>query len=326
MRRLKDWIAAIAIGIMIPAFLFSVADKLLLPKKIHQDDFPTEETISRQEDAGDSNLIPVLLVDGTCAYMEMDMYLTGVVLAEMPADFEMEALKAQAVVARTYALKCALQGSKHADGAVCVQASCCQAYRTKDDYLASGGNSAAVEKVECAVMATSGQILTFEGELIEATYFSCSGGRTEEAAAVWGTEVPYLQAVDSPGEENAKYFFDIVSFSAAEFADALDLAPTTEPSDWFSNTVHTTGGGVDTICICGEVFKGTDLRKKLSLRSTAFTISVIDEVITVTTKGYGHRVGMSQYGADAMALSGKTYIQILEHYYPGTILETYLQN
>ena len=79
MRRLKDWIAAVAIGIMIPAFLFSVADKLLLPKKIHQDDFPTEETISRQEDADDSNLIPVLLVDGTCAYMEMDMYLTGVV-------------------------------------------------------------------------------------------------------------------------------------------------------------------------------------------------------------------------------------------------------
>jgi stage II sporulation protein D len=192
--------------------------------------------------------------------------------------------------------------------------------------LENGGKQSAVEKARAAANDTTGHVLTYNGALIEATYFSCSGGRTEDALAVWGTDVPYLKAVDSPGEENAKWYTDRVRFSAAEFATRLQLVLTGSPSGWFGPVTRTSGGGVDTMEIGGVIFKGTELRQRLGLRSTAFSVTVVGELIYVSTKGYGHRVGMSQYGADAMALNGYGYTQILEHYYPGTVLESYLQN
>ena len=122
--------------------------------------------------------------------MDMDTYLTGVLLGEMPADFEPEALKAQAVAARTLACKSRLQGYKHPDADVCTDPGCCQAYCPEEAYLASGGSSADVEKIRKAVRDTRGQVQTYQGQLIEATYFSCSGGRTEDAFAVWGAHIP----------------------------------------------------------------------------------------------------------------------------------------
>ena len=139
---------------------------------------------------------------------DMDAYLVEVLLAEMPASFEPEALKAQAVVARTYARKAWETGGKHGDGSVCTSPLCCQGWKDEAAYLAQGGRAEDVEKIRQAVQATSGQVLTYRGELIEATYFSCSGGRTEDAVAVWGTDFPYLQAVDSPGEEGASCYTD----------------------------------------------------------------------------------------------------------------------
>ena len=258
--------------------------------------------------------------------MELETYLVGVVLGEMPADFEKEALKAQAVVARTYSLRRYTRKDKHSDGGVCTDPACCQAYRDPEAYLAGGNGVERLEKVRSAVRETAGQVLTYQGALIDATYFSCSGGRTEDAAAVWGSDVPYLQAVDSPGEENAPRYTETVTFTAREFANALGKSLSGSPGGWFSNITYTDGGGVDTMDICGSTYKGTQLRSLLHLRSTAFVISGVGDTVIITTKGYGHRVGMSQYGADAMAVKGSSFAEILAHYYVGAVLEIYRGN
>lgn len=258
--------------------------------------------------------------EGTLTQMGMDAYLTGVLLAEMPVSFEPEAMKAQAVAARTYARKAGVTGGKHGDGSICTESSCCQAYCSPEAFLARGGTEEAVDKVRKAVTDTSGYVLTYEGELIEATYFSCSGGSTEDAAAVWGTDFPYLQAVSSPGEEAAAYFTDTVTFTPEEFKNLLGAELSGDPRTWFTITTYTEGGGVAGMTIGGIVYKGTQLRALLGLRSTAFTVETGPNEIVITTRGYGHRVGMSQYGADAMAVTGSSYEEILAHYYPGTTL------
>ena len=263
-------------------------------------------------------IIAVLGTEEERMDMPLEEYLVGVVLAEMPASFEREALKAQAVVARTYTLKCIHTG-KH-DGAVCKDSGCCQAYRNPEEYTGEG-----LETVRAAVHATAGQVLMYQGELIEATYFSCSGGITEDAVAVWGTDYPYLRSVESPGEEKATHYTDTVYFSAQEFEKKLDRDLPGAPDSWLGFTTYTAGGGVNTMRICEEEYKGTELRSMLGLRSTAFTMEADKDGITVTTKGFGHRVGMSQYGADAMAVAGSDYAQILNHYYRGATL-TLLEN
>lgn len=263
--------------------------------------------------------LTVLNRSGNLQQMTLEEYLLGVVLAEMPASFEPEALQAQAVVARTYTCK-RMEGSKHDGAAVCMDPGCCQGFRSPADYLDEGGKQAAVDKVRSAVKSTDGLVLHYDGHLIDATYFSCSGGSTEDAVAVWGQDVPYLQAVDSPGEEDAPRFTDSVSFSAAEFADKLGLSDSGDPADWFGAVAYTDGGGVGTMVIRGKTFTGTQLRAALGLRSTAFTVSVDRRTITITTRGFGHRVGMSQYGAQAMAREGSTCDGILAHYFTGTEL------
>lgn len=255
--------------------------------------------------------------------MDLEEYLVGVLLAEMPASFEVEALKAQAVAARTFALKCHMDGYKHDKGAVCTNFACCQAYLSPENYLDRGWSERNIQKVRRAVTATEGQVLTYDGKLILATYFACSGGSTEDAAAVWGQEYPYLQAVPSPGEEETIYYTDSKSFSPEEFQKALGVALHGEPELWFGVARHTEGGGVETMEIGGVSYRGTTLRSLLELRSTVFSVRVQDGQILFETRGYGHRVGMSQYGADALAMAGKTYQQILTHYYQGAQIQTY---
>ncbi len=256
--------------------------------------------------------------DGSVEEMDLDEYLVGVILAEMPSTFEPEAKKAQAVAARTFARKAAVTGGKHGDGSVCAESGCCQAWLGNAEYLSMGGSEEAIAEAKAAVEATSGLVLTYEGQLIEATYFSCSGGSTEDAVAVWGTDFPYLRAVDSPGEEYAVHHRDEVRFSTGELEDKLGVKLA---GNWLGKATYTSGGGVDTITIGGEKFSGKQLRSLLGLRSTAFSIALAGDGATITTKGFGHRVGMSQYGADAMAAAGSTYAQILAYYYPGTTLE-----
>ncbi len=316
---------AIVMGIILPGAIFSVAEKLYADKPIADTAFSTAAAESDKNDhiVIQEDFVFVLQENGTVEKMDMDTYLTGVLLGEMPADFNEEALKAQAVVARTYAQKRRQTGNKHTQGAVCEVASCCQSYCSPEDYIQKGGKQQTVENFKNAVVSTAGQVLTYQGQLIEATYFSCSGGRTEDAVAVWGTQIPYLQAVDSPGEENATHYQDHLQFTAAEFASRIGIVNKGIPAAWFGNVTYTPGGGVETIVIAGKVFHGTDLRQKLGLYSTAFSVVPAGDTVHIYTKGFGHRVGMSQYGAEAMAVSGSDYTAILAHYYPGTALDSY---
>ena len=171
-------------------------------------------------------------------------------------------------------------------------------------------------------METAGQVLYYEDRLIMATYFSSAGNATEDAKAVWGNSVPYLVAVSSPEGDN-RYNGEKISFTAKEFQEKLGATLKGKPESWFGAVTYTVGGGVDQIRIGGKLYKGTLLREKLGLRSTDFSVTTTDTVVTFTTNGYGHRVGLSQYGADAMAVNGSDYEQILLHYYTGTRLGQY---
>lgn len=314
----KQLLAAFCLGALLPGLT------LRLPGRFRKEEAPeTPTAVQTQPPAenGQALRVPVLTGDGTVTEMELDLYLTGVVLAEMPASFSPEALKAQAVAARTYALRCQQAYGKHEGGAVCTDSTCCQAYLSERDYLDQGGSQEDAEKIRSAVETTANQVLTYNGELIEATYFSCSGGRTEDAVAVWGAEVPYLQSVDSPGEEWAEPYTHTVSFTPEELAALLGRSLTGAPKYWFGYPTYTEGGGVASITVCGETYTGTQLRQLLGLNSTAFTVNAENDRITFTTAGKGHRVGMSQYGAEAMAQRGCGYAQILNYYYPGTRID-----
>lgn len=324
--KLKEILFAVFVVVFLPGIMFSAFSKLLPQKQlpmIEESTAPEYVTEDTQYETNTVWSIPVLLPNGEIRVMDGESYVVGVLLGEMPMDFDVEALKAQAVVARTYSLRRFTVAPKHNGNSVCTDPACCQNYCSAEEYLKKGGNESGVHKAKAAVLATAGQVLTYNDLLIEATYFSCSGGRTEDALAVWGTEIPYLQAVDSPGEENAAHYTDSISFSAKEFANRLNLHLSGRPVDWFGNTTYTSGNGVNTMVIGGITFKGTELRQMLGIRSTAFTVTPVGDTVHIFTKGFGHRVGMSQYGAEAMAVGGSDYKEILSHYYPGTNLITY---
>lgn len=303
----RDIWTALFMGLILPGILLNGA--------VYLKDRKSEPVLTAEPAA-----ILLRREDGTPEARNLEDYLVEVVLAEMPANFEKEALKAQAVAARTYTWKSCLTGGKHGDGSVCTNAGCCQAYISKEGYLNRGGTEENLHKVLSAVAETGGLVLTYGGELIEAVYFSCSGGSTEDAAAVWGTDYPYLQAVDSPGEEGAAVYWDSVRVSSEEFLEAIGIRLGGTPEQWFGEMVYTEGGGVAELEIGGIVFTGTQLRYLLGLRSTAFSVETEGDTITFTTRGYGHRVGMSQYGAEAMAVEGSGFEEILAHYYRGAVL------
>lgn len=314
----KELLRSIFMGAVLPGLIISHGVRMQL-REVEADTIPI---ITEAEPELEVQSYPVKLrqVDGTVTEMELERYLVGVVLGEMPAYFESEALKAQAVVARTYTLRIHMQGGKHGDSSICADPGCCQAYVSVIEYLERGGTGESVEKVTAAVNATAGEVLLYEEELIEATYFSCSGGITEDAQAVWGTDYPYLRSVSSPGEENASCFTDMVSFSFDAFRERMGMQLTGNPETWFGAVTYTAGSGVATIVIGGKEYTGTEARRLLGLRSTIFEAEVTEGEILIHTKGYGHRVGMSQYGAEAMAVAGSTYDKILAHYYQGTEL------
>ena len=308
----KDLLVAVWIGMILPG----IALNAFVWKERHGQLQPVQVQRS-QSVSGNVRFVPVRDPDGTCISMELDSYLTGVLLAEMPASFHEEALQAQAVAARTYAMKTCQDGKKHG-GAICTSSECCQGYMSTEAYLLRGWNQKYILRVQNAVEQTRGQVLTYEGRLIRATYFSCSGGATESAVAVWGRDYPYLQSVKSPGEEETVYYTDTKAFSTESFQEALGISLTGNPETWFGTITYTDGGGIDHMMIGGTEYRGTTLRALLGLRSTVFYVVVSDDGILFETKGFGHRVGMSQYGADAMAQEGHDYRRILQHYYQGT--------
>ena len=260
----------------------------------------------------DSKREVTVSVEGTERRMALSDYLCGVLMGEMPGSFPLEALKAQAVAARTYTLQ-----RLEAGGVLSDDPAECQAFCDPDQAGTKYGEQAdaVMEKLRRAVEETDGQVMIYDGTLITATYFSCSGGRTESAQAVWGSSVPYLLSVDSPGEEDADSFESRMELSRSELMERLEI-PDTE----IREITYTEGGGVETMTIGGRSFSGVELRQRLGLRSTNFQIDISGDTVTVDVKGFGHRVGMSQYGAKAMAERGQSYREILAWYYTGAEL------
>ena len=263
----------------------------------------------------------------------MDDYLTCVTAAEMPVLFETEALKSQAVAARTYAVtRCTTaRQTPDPDGAhkgadVCTDYNCCQAYIAKADALAKWGADGEKnwQKIAAAVAATSGEIVTYEDQPIRAVFHSSSSGKTENSRDVWGGDFPYLVSVDSPGEEACPYHTSTVSVPVDEWKAKLSAAAegiTFDDADLFGDFVRSPAGGVLTVTMGDHVFKGTDIRTIFGLRSANFDAAWQDGNIVFYVTGNGHGVGMSQYGANAMAKQGADYKAILTHYYTGTAVE-----
>lgn len=323
----KQILQSLTLGMVIPGMLLSAITRFSYSREVDQEQSVTtvvqqNQELPETEPVAEPMLIPVLLDNGETVQMELEEYISRVVLGEVPASFELEALKAQAIAARTYTLRCFEQGDKHTGG-VCTNYRCCQAYRDPEEYLRSGETADDMAKIYYAVAQTRGQVLRYDGKLICATYFANAAGSTEDAKVVWGESYPYLKVVSSPEAEDSMFYSERVSFTAEEFQQLLGERLSGEPESWFGNVSYTVGGGVSKIRIGAKFYSGVEVRSLLDLRSTIFTVSTSGNTITFETKGYGHRVGMSQYGADAMAVNGSSCEQILAHYYPGTSLEQY---
>lgn len=268
---------------------------------------------------------------GCMQEMPLDTYVFGVVAAEMPAAYHLEALKAQAVAARTRAVAQQMEdGCTAVPGAdVCTRSGHCQGFATEDSLREKWGNEYPLyrQRVQEAVSATAGQILTWEGEPITVMYHAISGGRTENVQAVFSEALPYLVSVESAGEEDVRGYREDTFFAYREAAQLLAQAfPSLGiTADNLRQTLvvaaHTATGRVESLLAGNGQVKGTDFRRALGLRSTLFTFSMDDDGITFHQTGYGHGVGMSQAGANRMAAGGVGYASILAHYYPGTLLD-----
>lgn len=313
---IKQLLQSVLMGAVLPAVAFSMVSGVSVKD-------PAVPPSTNEKRYAQSLQIPVLQKDGGVETMELEAYITNVVLGEVSSGFHVEALKAQAVAARTYTLRCIESGNKHEESAVCTDYHCCQAYQAPEEYLKEGGTQEGLRKVENAVEATASEVLCYNDVLITATYFASSGGLTEDAEEVWGQSYPYLKPVSSPGEEECGYFSQQTTLSPQELQELLGVSLTGKPPSWFGMVTYTEGGGVDLMRIGGKLYTGVELRQLLGLRSTVFEVTPTDEVILIETKGYGHRVGMSQHGANSMASAGSTYQEILSHYYIGTTLQQY---
>jgi len=265
-----------------------------------------------------------VLIDGCAAEKDMQEYLIGVVAAEMPAAFELEALKAQAVAARTYAMYCS---GKHSDADVCTDPGCCQAWMSEAAMRSSWGESYQLylDKVSSAVAATAGEYIIYEGKPIFAAFHSSSAAYTEDCGEVW-SPLPYLVSVTSPENSGTvPNYTSAVQCSPLDFRDTLlsahpDADFSGDMSGWIGALTRDESRRVSSAVLGGISIAGTELRSLFSLRSTAFTLEFTQGVFFFTVTGYGHGVGMSQYGANTMAAQGSGYADILAHYYPGTAL------
>lgn len=274
--------------------------------------------------------VTLLLADGTCTELSLEDYLWGVVAAEMPAAFQQEALKAQAVAARSYACYQLLYpDDRHPQADVCTDYACCQAWISREDRLAKweeDKQEAYSAKITAAVSETAGEVLVYDGQPALAVFHASSGGSTRSAQAVWGEDLPYLVPVSSPeSEEDAPNYYSVSEFSAEEFSQLfLAKYPEAELSGscvgWFSQPETDDSGASAAIEVGGVRVTAQTLRSILSLRSATFQVECTEDTITFHVTGYGHGVGMSQYGANTMAKDGAGYGEILAHYYPGTEL------
>ena len=258
--------------------------------------------------------ITVYRSNGSVINLNMTDYLIGVVSSEMPASFNLEALKAQSVLARTYALKAKQTGKKLTDTVST------QSYIDIDQMKNKWENSfnTYYNKIKNAVENTNGEYLSYNGNYIEALYHSTNNGKTESSLDVFGNYYPYLISVSSEYDKNASSYLRTINMPLDTISNKLGLSLNNDSV--ISILSYTDGGNIKEININGNNFSGKKVRELLGLRSADFDISISDNNANITTRGYGHGVGMSQYGANGMANAGYGYKDILSHYYPGTTL------
>lgn len=272
----------------------------------------TSNKVETKESSNNNDVFIRVLKDNKVENINLEDYLVGVVAAEMPASFDMEALKAQAVASRSYALfKRERSKSKNYDVTADTRT---QAYISSDAMKRKWGNSYQkyYDRVSKAVNDTKGEVATYNGKIAETLFSAISGGATQDAVDVWGSNISYLVAVESKYDnENIKGFKSTKTISKSEVIKNLGLSCSNLKIDYVKRN---DSNYVTKISLCGKEFTGEGIRCKLGLKSSMFDISVNNEV-TITTYGYGHGVGMSQYGAQGYAEHGYTYIDILKHYY-----------
>ncbi len=251
--------------------------------------------------------------------MNLEEYVIGVVAGEMPASFESEALKAQAIAARTYATYKIEKSNGNYDVVTDVSN---QKYITIDEMKIKWQTEfdKYYNKVKDAVLKTKGMIMTYNDDVIEAFYFAMSNGYTEDASLVFNEDLDYLESVESKYDNNNLNNFEVVTkFSKEEVCNKLNISCDNLS---FSNIERSNTNRVNYITVNNKKIKGTEFRSKLGLRSTDFDISIDNNVVSITTRGYGHGVGMSQYGANGMAKEGKNYEEILKYYYKNIEIKT----
>ncbi|MEW6448488.1 MAG: stage II sporulation protein D [Bacillota bacterium] len=273
---------------------------------------------------------------GKVEVLPLEEYVVGVVAAEMPALFPREALKAQAVAARTYVLRRILSGgvsnNLHPGADICDDPRHGQAYLSREELKKKWGALAYYRhyfKVRQAVRETAGFVITYNGQLIDPVYHASCGGRTENAGDVWQVDVPYLKSVLCPYDCYPKPV-ETRSFPLAEVEKALSTAETVaafsaqaEKGFEIKLAGITTTGRVKEVMVNGALFPATVVRERLGLKSTRFTWTVKEDCVTFTTVGYGHGVGLCQYGAKGMAEHGRDFKQILTHYFSGVSIIKY---
>lgn len=290
------------------------AAKNVVVPKVQAETQPKVDTPAPSQNHTQEQTVSVKLNSGQVIKLSVTDYVIGVVGAEMPASFESEALKAQALAARTYAYK---NIAKTLSATVSDQV-----YKTNTELknMWGGSYSTYYNRIKNAVLATKNQYITYNGEYINALYFSTSNGKTEDPVYVWGNSVPYLKSVDSHFDTSVKSYSGTKSTSLSTLNSVLGTNVKSNAD--IKIISKTTGDRVNKISFSGKTFTGVRIRSLFGLRSADFDINISGNNVTFTTRGYGHGVGMSQYGANQMAKAGYNYQQIIKHYYTGVAIQT----
>lgn len=322
---------AARVGLLLAALLFALPVFTVTVVRGQRASEQPEEPIHLLPPGEIDSARTLRVLDGdTVTEMSFSDYLQGVLRAEMPASFQEDALRAQAVAARTYTYYKMSSGGNHGDTAdICTDHTCCQAFLGKDRAAENWGKNAEryEAKIENAVSATDGQVMLYGGAPILAVFHSSSAGETWNSGEVWAQDLPYLQSVSSPEGEGVPNYYSTVELTEAEFREkflaARPEADLSGPaSGWIRDPVMD-GVHVESVTIGGVSVSGPSVRSIFGLRSASFTAEAGDGKITFYVTGYGHGVGLSQYGANAMAEAGSTWREILEHYYTGVTIGTW---
>ena len=324
MRKILLYILCMVFLCFLIPILFTTKNR---PKEVKTDNQVEEKEEITTYDYGQYNKVKLLHTKTEeIEELELDNYLLGVVSSEMPASFEQEALKAQAVVARTYTIYKITGDKKHENADICDDSMCCQAWISKKERLNKWNEEereANWAKIEEAVNSTKGKIVTYEGKPINAFFHSNSGGITDTATAVWGgSNYPYLQAVTTSGEDSYSQYNSEVILTKEEFINKIKEYHSNFQIDFsLENQIeileYTDGERIKTIKIGNLNLSGVEIRNIFGLKSAKFQINIEQDNIKFNVIGYGHGVGMSQTGADSMAKQGSSYQEIIKHFYTG---------